>query len=130
MQEQLDSLLEFNNSFDVKYSVKPTLIPIEEYTLRYNLMKEETDEYLSACASGNIVEIADALADQLYILCGTITAHGMQGIIEDIFAEVHRSNMSKLGEDGKPILREDGKILKGDNYFKPNIKQFINKARV
>lgn len=94
-------------------------------------MAEENDEYVQAAiedvasAEQRLVGIADALGDQLYILCGTILKHGMQHIIEDVFAEIHRSNMSKLGPDGKPILREDGKILKGDGYFKPNLKQFI-----
>jgi len=58
-------------------------------------------------------------------LCGTILKHGMQDIIEKVFDEIHSSNMSKVGEDGKAIMREDGKILKGPNYFKPNLKQFI-----
>ncbi len=88
-------------------------------------MAEENDEYLDACAKQSVVDIADALGDKLYILCGTILKHGMQNIIEDVFAEIHSSNMSKLGEDGKPILREDGKITKGPNYFKPNLKQFL-----
>ena len=67
------------------------------------------------------MEIADALGDQLYILLGTIVKHGMQHVIVDVFNEIHRSNMSKLGPDGEPILREDGKILKGPNYRPPNI---------
>jgi len=67
------------------------------------------------------------LADQLYILLGTMLAHGMQNVIAEVFDEVHRSNMSKLGEDGKPIKREDGKILKGPNYFKPDLGKIINK---
>jgi len=82
-------------------------------------------EYLDACNDGDLVEITDALADQLYILLGTMISHGMQNIIEDVFDEVHRSNMSKLGEDGKPIYREDGKVLKGPNFSPPNIEQFL-----
>jgi predicted HAD superfamily Cof-like phosphohydrolase len=88
-------------------------------------MKEENDEYLEACYNKSLVEIADALGDQLYILCGTILKHGMQHIIEDVFNEIHASNMSKLGEDGKPVLREDGKILKGKGYFRPELSKFI-----
>ena len=72
------------------------------------------------------IEIADALGDQLYILCGTILRHGMHDIIEDVFTEIQASNMSKLGADGKPIYREDGKVLKGPNYFKPNISKVID----
>jgi predicted HAD superfamily Cof-like phosphohydrolase len=88
-------------------------------------MQEENDEYLDACDENSLVDIADALGDQLYILCGTILRHGMQHIIEDVFDEIQASNMSKLGEDGKPVLREDGKILKGPGYFKPNLSKFI-----
>jgi predicted HAD superfamily Cof-like phosphohydrolase len=88
-------------------------------------MKEENDEYLEACYNKSLVEVADALGDQLYILCGTILKHGMQHIILDVFNEIQASNMSKLGEDGKPILREDGKILKGPGYFRPDLNKFI-----
>jgi predicted HAD superfamily Cof-like phosphohydrolase len=88
-------------------------------------MAEENDEYLDACDENSLVEIADALGDQLYILCGTILKHGMQHIIEEVFDEIQASNMSKLGEDGKPLLREDGKILKGPGFFKPNLAKFI-----
>jgi predicted HAD superfamily Cof-like phosphohydrolase len=88
-------------------------------------MAEENDEYLDACHKNSLVEIADALGDQLYILCGTILKHGMQHIIEDVFDEIQASNMSKLGADGEPVLREDKKILKGPGYFKPNLSKFI-----
>ncbi len=95
--------------------------------LRYNLMKEENEEYLEAAKNKDIVEIADALGDQLYILCGTILKHGLQDKIEEVFEEIQRSNMSKLDENGKPIFREDGKILKSDRYFKPDIKTILDK---
>ena len=88
-------------------------------------MEEENNEYLEAAEAGDLVEIADALGDQLYILCGTILSHGMQHVIEDVFKEIQSSNMSKLGEDGEPIVREDGKILKGPHYFKPDIKSIL-----
>jgi predicted HAD superfamily Cof-like phosphohydrolase len=93
--------------------------------LRYNLMKEENEEYLEAVQNNDLVEIADALGDMMYILCGTIIEHGLQHIIEDVFDEIQRSNMSKLGEDGKPIYREDGKVMKGPNYFKPDFSKLI-----
>ena len=95
--------------------------------LRYNLMKEENEEYLEAAKNKDIIEIADALGDQLYILCGTILKHGLQDKIEEVFEEIQRSNMSKLDENGKPIFREDGKILKSDRYFKPDIKTILDK---
>lgn len=88
-------------------------------------MSEENEEYLEAANNDDIIEVADALGDMLYILCGTIIEHGMQDIIEDVFDEIQRSNMSKLGEDGEPIYREDGKVLKGPNYFKPNFKNSL-----
>ena len=69
-------------------------------------MSEENEEYLEAANNDDIIEVADALGDMLYILCGTIIEHGMQNIIEDVFDEIQRSNMSKLGEDGEPIYRE------------------------
>ena len=71
------------------------------------------------------MEIADALGDQLYILCGTILSHGMEHVIEDVFMEIQASNMSKLGADGKPIYREDGKVMKGEQYFKPRIAEVL-----
>ena len=89
-------------------------------------MKEENDEYLDACEKGDMVEIADALGDMMYILCGTILSHGLQSKIEEIFEEIQRSNMSKLDENGKPIYREDGKILKSKKYFKPNISKILS----
>ena len=89
-------------------------------------MKEENQEYLDACAKNDLVEVADALGDQLYILCGTILKHGMQHKIEEIFDEIQKSNLSKLDEQGNPIFRSDGKILKGVNYFEPNIKNILD----
>lgn len=95
--------------------------------LRYNLMDEENEEYFEAAQNDDLIEVADALGDMLYILCGTILEHGMQYKIEEVFAEIQRSNMSKLGSDGKPIYREDGKVLKGPNYFKPDITAILGK---
>lgn len=95
--------------------------------LRFNLMDEENKEYLEAANNNDLVEVADALGDMLYILCGTILEHGMQHKIEEVFEEIQRSNMSKLGENGKPIYREDGKVLKGPNYFKPDIEGVLDK---
>lgn len=96
-----------------------------EYLLRHRLMQEENDEYLEACKRGDIVEIADALGDKMYILFGTILKHGLQNKIEEIFDEIQRSNMSKLDDEGMPIFREDGKIMKSKNYFKPDIGKIL-----
>lgn len=89
-------------------------------------MKEENEEYLEAVKNNDLVEVADALGDMLYILCGTIIEHGLQDKIDAIFNEIQKSNMSKLDKDGEPIYREDGKVLKGQNYFKPNITKILN----
>jgi predicted HAD superfamily Cof-like phosphohydrolase len=97
----------------------------EKNKLRFDLMKEENEEYFDAANDNDLVEVADALGDMLYILCGTIIEHGLQHKIEEVFDEIQRSNMSKLGKDGEPIYREDGKVLKGPNYFKPHIKQIL-----
>lgn len=116
----------FHETFKIGNADEPTLIDEKNYTLRYNLIKEENDEYLDACKNGNLVEIADALGDQLYILFGTILKHGLQHKIEEVFDEIQRSNMSKLDENGNPIYREDGKILKSNLYFRPDIKGILN----
>ena len=124
----IDAVKEFNEAFKIKYS-KNQKADLDESTieLRYRLMQEENNEYLEAARKKDLVEIADALGDKLYILCGTILAHGLQDKIVEVFDEIQRSNMSKLSEDGTPVIREDGKILKGPNYFKPNIKSILEK---
>ncbi|MEC7247013.1 MAG: nucleoside triphosphate pyrophosphohydrolase family protein [Bacteroidota bacterium] len=127
MQNQLKSVKKFHQAFGVKISNKPTLeLSKDILKLRHSLMQEENNEYLKAVEEKNLIEVADALGDMLYILCGTILTHGFQNLIEDIFDEIQSSNMSKLGDDGKPIYRNDGKVLKGPNYKKPNIKKIIN----
>jgi predicted HAD superfamily Cof-like phosphohydrolase len=98
--------------------------------LRHRLMAEENDEYLEAAKDGDMVEIADALGDMLYILCGTIISHGMQDVIADVFRTIQESNMSKLGADGKPIYREDGKVMKGPGYFRPDIAGVLERTGV
>lgn len=127
MTEQLKKVQNFHQIFQQKDAEEPTLVDPETFHLRYRLMEEENMEYVEACIKGDLVEIADALGDQLYILCGTILKHGLQDKIEEIFEEIQRSNMSKLGENGKPIFREDGKILKGPGYFRPDIKKILDK---
>jgi predicted HAD superfamily Cof-like phosphohydrolase len=127
MKQELKKVADFHNTFGHYNGKEPVLLSKEEGLLRHNLMKEENDEYLQANNEGNLIEVADALGDKLYILCGTILRHGMQHVIKDVFDEIHRSNMSKAGPDGKPIYREDGKILKGENYFKPNLAKIIQK---
>ena len=117
----------FHDSFKISNATEITANLTEaDYMLRYNLLKEENEEYLEACQNGDIIEIADALGDLLYIWSGTILKHGLEDKIGPVFAEIQASNMSKLGADGLPIYREDGKVLKGPNYFKPNIKKVLD----
>jgi len=128
MKNKLDAVQKFHEAFGLGVSQCPIPnLPNDIIKLRFNLMHEENLEYLEAAKNNDLVEIADALGDMLYILCGTILEHGMQYKIEAIFNEIQRSNMSKLGADGNPIYREDGKVMKGPNYFKPNIKDILDK---
>ena len=128
MKNKIAAVTEFHTAFKLNMNQKPIAsIGKNRNTLRFNLMKEENEEYLEAAENNDLVEVADALGDMLYILCGTIIEHGMQDKIEEVFNEIQRSNMSKLGADGKPIYREDGKVLKGPNYFKPNIGDILDK---
>jgi len=94
--------------------------------LRYKLIREENEEYLEAALRGDLVEVADALGDLLYILCGTLLKHGLEHKIDEVFREIQRSNMSKLGADGRPIHRADGKVMKGPDYFPPDIARILN----
>jgi len=123
MKKQLESVELFHNVFGHAVANSPTADV--DFNLRHALMAEENDEYHEAAESGDIVGVADALGDQLYILCGTILQHGLQHVIEEVFDEIQKSNMSKLDANGKPIYRADGKILKGENYFKPDIKKYL-----
>ena len=127
MKKQLNAVKDFHDTFGLNYNDSPTVdLGKKIIELRFNLMKEENEEYIEAARNKDIVEVADALGDMLYILCGTIIEHGMSDIIEDVFDEIQKSNMSKLGADGKPIYREDGKVMKGPNYFKPNFSKFFS----
>ena len=127
IKDEINAVEAFHSAFGLGIATQPTAtLAKETIDLRFNLMKEENEEYLEAAAAGDLVEIADALGDMLYILCGTIITHGFQDKITAVFNEIQRSNMSKLGADGKPIYREDGKVLKGPNYFKPNLKKIVD----
>lgn len=125
MKEQLKHVEDFHNAFGETNGTAPTLLSEDMFMLRYKLLEEENREYLDACWHGDMAEIADALGDQLYILCGTILKHGLQDKIVEVFNEIQRSNMSKLGTDGKPIRREDGKIMKGPNYTPPDMSKIL-----
>ncbi|MCH1582777.1 MAG: nucleoside triphosphate pyrophosphohydrolase family protein [Flavobacteriales bacterium] len=122
LNECLNSVATFHRTFGLRVEESPNIVlSQDEMALRHSLMAEENDEYLEAVRDGDLVEVADALGDMLYILCGTIISHGMQDVMADVFRNIQASNMSKLGPDGKPIYREDGKVMKGPGYFKPDI---------
>jgi predicted HAD superfamily Cof-like phosphohydrolase len=126
LHHAINHVRDFHDAFRLPVRHEPsTDLPVSEIELRFNLMKEENEEYLEAAKNGDIVEIADALGDMLYILCGTINAHGLQSKMAAVFEEIQRSNMSKLDENGNPIYREDGKVLKSKNYFKPDIASIL-----
>ena len=126
MKKQIDAVRKFHKVYKIPFKDSPTTdISKNLLSLRYRLMSEENEEYLEAAENGDLIEVADALGDMLYILCGTIITHGMQHKIEEVFDEIQRSNMSKLDNDGNPIYREDGKVMKGPNYFKPDINSIL-----
>ena len=129
IKETIAMVEDFHNAFGIENRYKPTAeLSQAQQELRYRLMAEENDEYLEAVKNNDLVEIADALGAQLYILCGTILKHGLQDKIAAVFQEIQRSNMSKLDADGKPIYREDGKVMKSNLYFKPDIKSILDKS--
>lgn len=121
---KLQMVYEFHKKFNSHISSSPTLPKDDERSLRISLLSEEYQEYLLGEKNNDLVEIADALGDMLYIIYGTAVSYGLP--IDAIFQEIHDSNMSKLDKNGNPIYREDGKILKGDNYFKPDLKKIID----
>ena len=130
-KEIIGSVEKFHDAFKIGNNYEPIAqLSDAEKELRFNLMKEENEEYLEAAKANDLVEIADALGDQLYILCGTILRHGMQHKIEEVFQEIQRSNMSKLDANGEPIYREDGKVMKSELYFKPNIKEILETEKL
>jgi len=102
----------------------PEMADEDTQKLRYELIAEELQEFKDAMDAMDIVEVADALTDLLYVVYGAGHSFGLD--LDCCFAEVHASNMSKLGEDGKPIYREDGKVLKGPGFFKPNLEYVLD----
>ena len=120
-----DDVKKFMNAFCHIVRTKPQFPDDKTMTLRYDLIKEELNELEQAMKTKNLKEVADALTDILYVTYGAGCAYGID--LDKCFKEVQRANMSKLGEDGKPIFNEKGKVMKGPNYLEPNLKQFIEK---
>lgn len=128
LAEAIEHVRTFHDAFGIPNAGEPTgAIGERDALLRYKLIREENEEYLDAAMRGDSVEVADALGDILYILCGTLLKHGLEHKIDEVFREIQRSNMSKLDADGKPIYREDGKVMKGPGYFKPDIARILER---
>ena len=126
MIQPIRLLTEFNKAFSVPVNRKPTLISNEEFKLKINLIKEELNEYENACSEEDITEVCDAIVDLAYVMYGMVVQHGLSDVFDDMFEEVHKSNMSKL-ENGRVLTRSDGKIMKGSEYFTPDLNQFIKR---
>ena len=118
-----DDVKTFMQTFGQEVKIKAEFPKEKIVKLRYDLIKEELNELQNAIKTKNLKEIADALTDILYVTYGAGHAYGID--LDKCFSEVQRSNMSKLGKDGKPIYNKKGKVMKGPQYFEPNLKQFI-----
>ena len=118
-----NSVKKFMEVFGQEVKTKSEFPSEKIVQLRYDLIKEELDEFAQAIKDKNLVEVADSLTDILYVTYGAGIAFGID--LDKCFDEVQRSNMSKLGEDEKPIYNDKGKVMKGPNYFKPDLSKFI-----
>ena len=119
-----DKVKTFMETFGQEIKTKPSFSSEKVNNLRYELIKEELDELKEALDNKNFLEVADALTDILYVTYGAGHAFGID--LDKCFEEVQNSNMSKIGEDGKPIYNNSGKVMKGPKYFKPDLTKFVN----
>lgn len=125
MNKYIKDVKEFHEKFGHPVSKEIGFPDKKTQLLRVELLEEELKELRQAIEDENLVEVADAFGDIQYVLSGAILCFGLQEKFDSVFQEIHNSNMSKLGLDGKPIYREDGKILKGENYFRPNVEGIL-----
>jgi predicted HAD superfamily Cof-like phosphohydrolase len=127
LRDDIRKVRQFHEAFGLTVSDAPVgAIPSPLRALRIGLLEEELEEYKAASAAGDIVAVADALTDLAYVLFGAYLIHGLQDVADGLFAEVHRSNMSKLDENGRPIYREDGKVLKSAQYSEPDLETILS----
>ena len=119
-----DMVREFMNAFEQEVKTETEMPDKETQVLRYALIAEELNEFVDAMKQEDLVEVADALTDLLYVVYGAGHAFGID--LDKCFDEVQRSNMSKLGEDGKPMYRDDGKVMKGPNFSEPQLEECLN----
>jgi len=125
MERQVNQVLEFYKAFKHPIADKTRFLPIDRTIMRHRLLDEEVVELFEAGTTGTLVDVADAITDCLYILIGTAIEYGIADKLPALFDEVHRSNMSKLDKDGNPIYREDGKVMKSENYTPPDLAEII-----
>lgn len=125
MKKLFEQRREFNKAMDLPFKTKPSLIDEKRWRLQRDMIVSEVEEYDEACRDLNITEIADALGDILYVTIGAIKEHGLESCMEEIMDEIHKSNMSKVGPDGKVIKDKKGKVQKPEGYFKPNIQKIV-----
>lgn len=125
MEKQINQVREFHVTYGVPVNNSAQFPTTERMEMRHNILCEEVVELESAMAQRDMTAVADGITDCLYILFGTALELGIADKLPACFDEVHRSNMSKLGNDGLPILRQDGKVLKGPNYFRPDLKSIV-----
>tara|TARA_R110000796_G_scaffold20645_1_gene61278 strand:+ start:1055 stop:1435 length:381 start_codon:yes stop_codon:yes gene_type:complete len=114
---------DFMEAFGQEVLYMPTLPDFNLAALRLDLIEEEVQELRDGLGKSSLLEVADALTDILYVVYGAGHAFGID--LDDCFSEVHRSNMTKLGEDGRPMYRDDGKVMKGPNYEEPDLTPFV-----
>lgn len=120
----VEQVKEFHRTYGLPIVEEPKLASFERFSLRHGLIFEELNEFADAAYAGDIIGVADALGDLLYVVIGAALEYGIP--LDEVVDEIHRSNMSKLDENGQPIYREsDGKVLKGPDYFPPNLKEVL-----
>ena len=125
MKKQLKQVEEFHKAFKVPVLTAPEIPAMERCQLRIKLIQEELNELQQAIEDKDMIEVMDALTDIQYVVLGSVLEFGLSDRFEQMFDEVQRSNMSKLDDAGLPIFREDGKVLKSNNFFPPNFNRFL-----
>ena len=130
MLKQIEQVRHFHQSFKQPILTVPTIPSIERIELRHKLLMEEANELNDAAVAGDIIEVADGIVDCLYILFGTAHEFGLADLLNDLFKEVQRSNMSKLDKDGNALYNEYGKVIKSELFTKPNLEKIIFKQWV
>jgi len=126
LQEFLKKVADFQKATDQPVAEKPTLTwMFTDSLLRYDLMHEENKEYIVACQNRDLVEVLDAVVDQLYILSGTINTHGLGDVLEEAFNRVHENNLTKIGPDGKVLRNPSGKILKPSGFVPVSLDDLV-----